>query len=270
MPEGPTLHRLARDHTELFGGQKLAVSSPQGRFAESAALLDGRKLIRAEAWGKHLFYDFAGGRVMHVHLGLYGKYRKHDHTAKEGPPEPRGAVRVRLGGKTATLDLNGPNQCRVIDDAERDTVLERLGPDPLRPDADPAKAWQRIHASRQSVGQLLMDQSVIAGLGNIYRAEVLWKLGLHPRTPGRAVTKKQFDAIWKDGVRWMKLAVETGHIYTTDRYTPATAPKRPTKKQRFNIYKLATCPRCGGAIETYTLAGRKVYACNGCQTVQEE
>ena len=267
MPEGPTLHRLARDHTELLGGQKLTITSPQGRFAEAAETLDGKKLNKVEAWGKHIFYDFAGGRVLHVHLGLYGKYRVHDNP----PPEPRGAVRVRMVGKKQTLDLNGPNQCEVIDAAACDEILARLGPDPLRDDADPGKAWDRVHNSRQSVGQLLMDQNVISGLGNIYRAELLWRIGLHPRTVGRAVTRKQFDAVWADSRRLLAFAVEAGHIYTNDKYLKkpvADLPARPTKTQRFNIYKRDACPRCKHAIEQYTLAGRTVYACGGCQVVQ--
>ncbi|MGC4030366.1 MAG: DNA-formamidopyrimidine glycosylase family protein [Tepidisphaeraceae bacterium] len=269
MPEGPTLHRLARDHTELFAGQKLSITSPQGRFAEAAATIDGKKLIKAEAWGKHLFYDFAGGRVLHVHLGLYGKFRVAAFAKSDGPPEPRGAVRVRFVGKTHTLDLNGPNQCEVIDTAARDDILSRLGPDPLRDDADADQAWQRIAGSRQSIGQLLMDQNVIAGVGNIYRAEMLWQIKLHPRTPGKAVTKKQFDAMWHDAVRWMRFAVDFGMIVTTALTEKKNPPKKPSAAERFNIYKQPKCPRCGGAIETYALVGRKVYACAGCQTVQE-
>ncbi|MDB5328607.1 MAG: nei [Phycisphaerales bacterium] len=268
MPEGPTLHRLAREHTELLGGQKLKVTSPQGRFADAALQLDGRKLNKVEAWGKHIFYDFAGGRVLHIHLGLYGKYRQHDHAAKEEPPEPRGAVRVRLSGKTHTLDLNGPNRCEVIDATARDEVIDRLGPDPLRKDADPEKAWKKIAASGQSIGQLLMDQTVAAGVGNIYRAELLWRIKLHPRMLGKAVTKKQFQAMWKDTVKLMELALKEGRIITTDPKQFKKPASKLATAERFNIYKHDKCPRCGHKIETYALAGRKVYACAGCQVVQ--
>ena len=267
MPEGPTLHRLARDHTELLGGQKLAITSPQGRFAEAAQSIDGHKLTKAEAWGKHLFYDFVGGRVLHVHLGLYGKFRVHEYKTADGPPEPRGAVRVRFAGKTRALDLNGPNQCEVIDAAGRDEVIDRLGPDPLRPDADPGKAWTKMSSSRTPVGALLMDQAVIAGIGNIYRAELLWRIKLHPRTPGRAVTKREFEALWRDTKRLMELAVDVGRIITTDSKKPKPQAKK-TASQRFNIYKQDRCPRCGQTIERYPLAGRKVYACGGCQVVR--
>ena len=119
MPEGPTLHRLARDHTALLAGRKLTITSPQGRFAEAAETISGRKLNRVEAWGKHIFYDFTGGRVLHVHLGLYGKYRVYEYTMADGAPEPKGAVRVRFSGPGATLDLNGPNQCEVMAAAGR-------------------------------------------------------------------------------------------------------------------------------------------------------
>ncbi|MEM6331080.1 MAG: DNA-formamidopyrimidine glycosylase family protein, partial [Planctomycetota bacterium] len=76
MPEGHTIHRLARDHNRDLAGQKLRVSSPQGRFEEGAAQLDGRKLIDVDAHGKHLGYRFTGGHVVHIHLGLYGKFRR--------------------------------------------------------------------------------------------------------------------------------------------------------------------------------------------------
>jgi endonuclease VIII len=270
MPEGPTLHRLARDHTKLLAGRTLRVSSPQGRFAEGAKTLDGRTLLNVEAWGKHIFYDFAGNRVLHVHLGLYGKYRVHAHGPAQGhAPEPRGAVRVRFGGDAHTLDLNGPNQCEVIDDAGRQRIVARLGPDPLRPDADPDKAWRRVAASRTSVGQLLMDQAVVSGIGNIYRAELLWLVRLHPRTPGKAVAREQFDRLWADAKRLMELAVRAGRIITTDLKSLGKPASKVLQAERFNVYKKDHCPRCGGAVERYALAGRTVYACGGCQAVQE-
>ncbi len=98
MPEGHTVHRMAQDHARWFAGQRLSVMSPQGRFADEGILLNGTILTSVEAHGKHLFYSFGAKHVLHVHLGLYGKFRSH----KVPPPEPRGAVRVRLNSRFET------------------------------------------------------------------------------------------------------------------------------------------------------------------------
>ena len=160
MPEGHTLHRLARQQSKLFGGQQIAVSSPQGRFAAGAAALDGRKLLRIDAYGKHLFHHYEGAPTLHVHLGLYGKFT----TGSGEPPEPRGALRLRMATDQAWTDLRGPTACEVMDPEAVDAVLGRLGPDPLRPNSDPDLAYRRIARSRVPIAALLMDQSVLAGI----------------------------------------------------------------------------------------------------------
>ena len=193
MPEGHTVHRLARDHSKAFANQKMIVASPQGRFEAEAKKLCGRHLIGAEAFGKHLIYLWGTksrepgknaktkpAAIMHVHLGLYGKFRLH----KNPPPEPRGAVRVRMIGYERAFDLNGPNTCELLSKDEFQKLQDRIGADPLRSDADPERAWHKITKSRKAIGGLLLDQSVIAGIGNIYRAEILFKLGIHPEIKG--------------------------------------------------------------------------------------
>jgi endonuclease VIII len=160
MPEGHTTHRLARRHQQCYGGSPVVVSSPQGRFAAAAAVLDGRVLQCAEALGKHLFHVYAPDLVVHVHLGLYGAF-----TEAELPVQPpRGQVRMRLVGLTHWTDLRGPTVCELLTEAEVDAVRARLGPDPLRRDADPDRAWRRISRSRAPLATLLMDQSVLAGV----------------------------------------------------------------------------------------------------------
>ena len=110
MPEGHTIRRLSMDHMKLFGGAPVEVSSPQGRFA-GAHLVSGRVLLRTDAYGKHLFYVFPDDHLIHVHLGLYGKY-----TVGELPaPEPKGLIRMRLQGATNWADLRGPGACEVLD-----------------------------------------------------------------------------------------------------------------------------------------------------------
>jgi endonuclease VIII len=187
MPEGHTIHRLARDQNVTLARQRLRVTSPQGRFTEGAGRVDGKTLRRVEAAGKHLFYHFAAGPILHVHLGLFGKFR----SSPNPPPPPRGAVRVRFQSKGHTVDLNGPNQCELLDRAGYRAILDRLGPDPLRTDADPDRSWAHFKSSRTPIGLLLMDQSVIAGIGNIYRTELLHLVGVHPATPGRDLTLRR-------------------------------------------------------------------------------
>ena len=257
MPEGHTIHRAARDQRPHLRGKVLAVSSPQGRFALGAERIDGVRCKDVEAFGKHLLYPFTGDRHLHVHLGMFGKIRARTGAAGE----PVGLVRVRLEAPGPyTVDINGPTACEVLDGEARARLLARLGPDPLRADAEPERAWERIRRSRTTLGQLLMDQSVVAGIGNIYRAELLWRARLHPRLPGRELEREAWEALWADTVRWLEVGVETGMIVTVEGHRPNSRRDR----SRFNIYKKPACPRCGTPTTTFTLATRKVYCCERC------
>ena len=261
MPEGHTIFRLAADQNKSIARQILHITSPQGRFHDGAAAIDGLRLTRVQSLGKHLFYHFAKGPILHVHLGLFGKYRTHSNP----PPEPRGAVRVRFEGKKMTVDLNGPNRCELLDRPAFEKIQSRLGPDPLQTDADPDRAWQRIRKSRAPIGLLLMDQSVMSGIGNIYRSELLFLLKIHPRTPGAAVTKRQFNRLWSLAKKLLTLGVKYNRIITVDLTKLKKSPTSVPRSQLFQIFKKAMCPDCGGPIERFTQASRKVFACPHCQ-----
>ena len=121
----------------------MIVTSPQGRFADAAEAVSGRVLRKADAYGKHLFHHYEGGAVVHVHLGLYGKF-----TERPVPmPDPVGQVRMRMVGAEYGTDLRGPTACEVIHQAEVDDIVARLGPDPLRRAAGPFAAPGRESAS---------------------------------------------------------------------------------------------------------------------------
>ena len=169
-------------------------------------------LEKAEAYGKHLFVAFEGEQVLHVHLGLYGTWVRSAAPA----PEPWGAVRLRLVDDTWYADLRGPTACDLVARDGRATILDRLGPDPLRTDADPQKVVDRVTRSRAPVGALLMDQSVLAGVGNVYRAEVLYRHGVSPYLDGRALPSETVQAMWDDLVVLMKDGVRRGRIVTVD------------------------------------------------------
>ena len=259
MPEGHTLHRIARDHSKWFAGQKVSVSSPQGRFAEEAKKLSGKKIRAVEAFGKHLIYRFPH-QTLHIHLGLYGKFRLH----KNPPPQPRGAVRVRMIGDERSFDLNGPNRCELLTTSEFDALIERIGPDPLRDDADPERAWKRISNSRAAIGTLLLNQKVIAGIGNIFRAEILHLLAIHPHRQGNQITRDEFDQIWELTTRLMKTG-RYNRIITVDPDQQPKALSRLRSSERLNIYKKPTCPRCDADVYYWDLGNRTIYACDRCQ-----
>jgi DNA-formamidopyrimidine glycosylase len=274
MPEGHTLRRLADAVAATFAGRELRVSSPQGRFAAEAALLDGSRLLGADSAGKHLFLDFEGGRVVHVHLGLYGRF---DITT--GPlVDPVGQVRLRLaasddGRSPAYADLRGATRCELVTAEQRAGVVARLGPDPLRPGTDPERAWRRISVTHRPIGELLMDQEVVAGVGNVYRAEVLFRHRLHPLRPGRTLRRGQFEALWGDLVVLMTDGVRVGRIDTVrPEHTPEAMGRPPRQDVRGGevyVYRRTgqPCHVCGTTIRTGELAGRNTYWCPRCQPV---
>lgn len=261
MPEGHTIHRLARDLNSTLGGAPVEASSPQGRFIEGAALLDGRSLVRAEAFGKYLFCDFGTGEVLHVHLGLIGKFRRRPSP----PPDPVGLVRLRLSGEAATWDLSGPNRCELIDPEERDRIVSRLGPDPLRRDADVARARKLIASSGRPIGAVVLDQSVIAGLGNVYRAEILFLCGIHPARPARSLSDSEFSELWDRSVGLLRIGVRLGRIVTTDPQEIGRPRSHMTTDDRLYVYHREFCRRCGTALVTAGIGGRPITFCPTCQ-----
>lgn len=261
MPEGHTIHRHATAHRRLFGGRPVQVSSPQGRFG-GAAEVDGRVLEGVEAYGKHEFARFDNGLVVHVHLGLFGKWRTHRGPV---PPDPRGQVRMRWVGEDATVDLSGPSACRVITTEEQDAIVARLGPDPIRRDHDPGAFHDRVAASRRAVGLLLMDQAVVAGVGNVYRAEALFVTGIHPEVPGRDLGDAERAALWDTVVGMLRKGVRDGRIVTVDAAEAGLPPGRLTRDKATYVYKREHCLRCGTPVRRWDLSGRWCYACETCQ-----
>ncbi|WP_028472230.1 Fpg/Nei family DNA glycosylase [Nocardioides alkalitolerans] len=278
MPEGHTLHRLAGELGDAFAGRRVRVGSPQGRFATEAAQLDGAVLEHAEAWGKHLFLDLGADRLVHVHLGLYGKLDVRRTDPGEPVPDPVGEVRLRLvtagpdpDGTTAYADLRGATACELLTGAGRDAVVDRLGPDPLRDDADPDRAWARLSRSRTSIAALLMDQKVLAGVGNVYRAEVLFRHRLDPYRAGTTLRRGRFDELWADLGVLMREGVRTGRIDTVrPEHTPEAMGRPPRVDDHGGevyVYRRhgQACLVCGATVRSADLVQRTLYWCGRCQ-----
>jgi endonuclease-8 len=261
VPEGHTIHRLARDLRTTLAGQPVRASSPQGRFAGGAARLDGERLARTDAWGKYLFCDFGVGEVLHVHLGLIGKFRRRPSP----PPEPTGAVRLRLEGAGATWDLSGPTRCELMDPEQRERIVARLGPDPLRADARPELARERLARTSRPIGATLLDQSVVAGIGNVYRAELLFLGGIHPARESRSLSDAEFDELWRRMVELLRIGVRLGRIVTTEPDEVGRPRSRMRSEDRLHVYHREICRRCGTPVSTLVLAGRPIWFCPTCQ-----
>jgi endonuclease-8 len=242
MPEGHTIHHCAQEHERLFVGRRVRVSSPQGRFPD-ASLVDGAVMVATDAWGKHLFHEYEGERFVHVHLGIYGTFTSHALPA----PEARPTTRMRLVSDEVAVDLVGPTRCELLDVAGRDAVVARLGPDLLRKDADKERMWAALQRRRITIGQALMDQTVVAGVGNVFRAEALWTHRISPERPCNEVSRAEFEALWKTLVKLLRKGVREQRISVR------------------NIYRQEACPECGTPVRRWDLAGRWAYACPTCQ-----
>ncbi len=262
MPEGHTIYRLALDLTRDFADQSLKVSSPQGRFT-SVDVLDGQTLKRAHAIGKHLFIEFETVEknaqpaitCVHIHLGLFGKFKK---MPKER--EPSSSVRLRLDSEDSCWQLTGPTACALINADEFKALQERLGADPLSAAPRSPRAWAKVHASKRSMGALLLDQSIFAGIGNVYRAEILFLLGIHPEMPGNALAKPLFEKLWKLSRTLLLRGVEANRIVTVD-----GATGRTRKNGTLHAYKQRYCRVCTVPIVKTTNAMRTMYHCPTCQ-----
>lgn len=262
MPEGHTVRRLTDRFAGEMGGRRVRASSPQGRFAEGARLLDGRVLAGGDAHGKQMFLDFGPGRWLRVHLGLYGRWTFGEAEA----PEPRGALRLRLETGGVWADLRGPTVCEVVTPAEKDLVHARLGADPLRRDADLERLLARVARSRAPIGTILMDQAVVAGVGNVYRAESLFRAGLSPFREGRSLSTDDVAALWGDLRVLLRDGVRLGRIVTT------ASVDRPRGRIRAEdahyVYRRAglPCRHCGTPVATRPVAGRNLFWCQSCQS----
>jgi endonuclease-8 len=318
VPEGHSVHRIARQFSLHFVGKRVQASSPQGRFVDGAARLDGRTMVAARAVGKQMFLEFDGDRFLRVHLGMYGAWDfagditadaatarangrigpaddgdtvvdKHEDSLgsigaprrtrlrmseqelleapiEDFPPAPIGAVRVRLLTDASVADLRGPTACEVIDPSQVEAVLAKLGPDPLVDDPGEAERRfvQTVRAKATPIALLLMDQSVVSGIGNVFRAELLFRNRIEPHTPGKKLTEEQAVALWRDWTHLLSVAVENGQMLTMDDLDgDALRRALADQSERHWVYKRTglPCRVCGTEIVMEELGGRKLYWC---------
>ncbi|MGM7696721.1 Fpg/Nei family DNA glycosylase [Microbacterium sp. A84] len=335
MPEGHSVHRIARQFDRNFIGKTLHASSPQGRFLEGAAMLDGREAVSVKAVGKQMFFEVEGDLWLRVHLGLYGAWdfageimldptiasangrmgqtnqRGTDLDALDGapildsagenslasigaprrtrvhvrmseqtkgladtdmdwPPPVVGQVRLRLMTDITAADLRGPTACALQTPDEMLASVAKLGPDPLV--GDPAENEERfvrtVRKKGTAIALLLMDQSVVSGIGNVYRAEMLYRARLNPHTPGKIVPEQLVRELWHDWARLLPVGVETGQMMTMDDLSPeGYRAAMASRDDRHWVYHRAglPCRTCGTEIALEVIGARKLYWCPKCQ-----
>ncbi|MCP3425775.1 Fpg/Nei family DNA glycosylase [Rothia sp. AR01] len=296
MPEGHSVRRVAIKFGDNFVGETLAVSSPQGRFGRGAALVDGERAVRSYAHGKHFFLEFENKLTMNVHLGMYGSWtfggdeqfiqassigaprRIGEQESGDGeddaagylePPAPRATTRVRLVSRHGYADLVGATICRVLEPAGVAALRSQLGPDPLDPEADPEPFYDACARTSRPIGAVLMDQKAIAGIGNIFRAESLFRAAQNPYAPARHVPAETLRMLWRDNVTLMNIGVELGRIVTTaPEHRPGIPAQRAWREHANYVYLRhgRDCRVCGrDTIVVEDLGGRKLYWCTVCQ-----
>ena len=188
------------------------------------------------------------------------------------PAEPVGAVRLRILTDTAVADLRGPTACEVFDPDQVERLIAKLGPDPMH---DSGKAAEdrfvaRVRKSATPIGLQLMDQSVVAGIGNVYRAELLFRARLNPHAPGKTVPERTLRKLWKDWAHLLAIGVETGQMMTRDDLTTEEDYRRAmaSRDERHYVYKRTgqRSPRGRGAVVMEDMGGRNLYWAPGWQT----
>jgi endonuclease VIII len=259
MPEGHTIHRLARDLAEDLLDRPVSASTRQERFADGARRLDGQVLTGTEARGKHLFMHWDGGEVLYVHLGLIGRFQRHLVPA----PDPSPNLRLRLAGEGTAWDLTGPMTCELRDPDVVDQVGSTLGPDPLQRRADPRRFVEAVRSSRKPIGALLLDQSVIAGIGNVYRAEILHIAGIDPSRPGRSLSEDEVRLLWRLAVDQLRLGLRRNRIVTVP--LGGRRLESVSREESFHVYKQERCRTCGDDVVLRPIGNRTSYACASCQ-----
>ena len=243
MPEGDALHRAAR-RLQVLVGETVEVESLNPRAAATgvAEQLDGRRLEGVEAVGKNLLLTFEGGLVLRSHLRMSGRWTVRERGSRT---EGRPWLVLRGHGREAVL-WGGP----VLELSKR--AVRRLGPDILaRPaDADRMGANLRSDPGRE-LGDALLDQRLVAGIGNVWKAEALWRAGVSPWRRVGETSDAELRTVLEEAARLMRRSVDSG-------------------REERSIYRKAgrPCPRCGTAIESRGQgdANRTAYWCPTCQT----
>jgi endonuclease VIII len=252
MPEGDTIHRLADRLRTAMAGREIELAeapNPRSPIHHRAQELRGRTLEGAEARGKHLLVHVSGAITLHSHLGMNGRWR----IAADGRL-PHGRPWLLLASGRAVAAQSGGQILRLVSEsrARNDPGLMQLGPDPLGSEFDLDEAVLRLRemGRGRELGEALLDQRIIAGIGNAIRTEACFQAGVSPWRAVGDLDAEEAERVLLANQRVMRIGLERG--------------RRPR-----SIYRgtREPCPRCGGEIRSRGQgdANRTAYWCPSCQ-----
>ena len=270
MPEGDTIHRVARTLRPALEGAVLTAAEVHPRTGVSATRMAGRRVSQVEARGKHLLIWLAPAKpegadadlALHTHLRMSGSW----HLYRQGQAWQRPVTQRTVSLETdqwVAVCFNAP-VCALLSAGQvrRHPVLAGLGPDLSGADPDLAEARRRFDAQQgRPLLDVLLDQRVFTGVGNVYKSELCWLHGLHPLTPVERVDPATRDALLTDAARW--LARNVASLSSARVTTTAGEPG--------NLYVYGRggkpCRRCGERIRSALLGDppRRTAWCPRCQ-----
>lgn len=262
MPEGDTIRRIARVLGRELTGRDISrlTLNHLGDIPDLA----GKRVEKIEALGKHMLVSFNAPWVLRVHLGMNGRWRRL-HVRQRAPRDPT----VRIESGEAAYVCEGAYKAELLRGSTLRTNprIARLGPDLLAdpPDIDAAvkRATQPGNASRE-IGDVIMDQRIAAGVGNVYKSEVLFECRVHPRQLMHELSETDVRGIYEKAAALMRLNL------LTRRRTSVPLRRRPQpSSHRFWVYVRAgkPCMDCGTIIKRFLQGdmGRSTYFCPRCQ-----
>ena len=196
MSEGPNVIQWARALRCLVGAPLVAVKLPSGHGGESRTLL-GHHLTAVDTHGKHLLARLSDGRTLNCHGMLDGHWRVSPVGASQRPPEKSVCVRLRTAGHEALFVNGRVAELLTAEQLARHPRVAALGPDVMSPQFSYSEVWPRVHALGAEIAEAIVNQNVVAGIGNIYKCEGLFLAGIDPRRPASDVTRDEVDDLWE-------------------------------------------------------------------------
>ncbi|HZP73138.1 MAG TPA: bifunctional DNA-formamidopyrimidine glycosylase/DNA-(apurinic or apyrimidinic site) lyase [Gaiellaceae bacterium] len=278
MPELPEVETVRRRLAPVLEGRRLAdVAIADARLTrpadptEVAAELLGERIAAVERRGKYLIVRFESGRALVVHLRMTGSFLHAGRGALPDDPHRRAVVSLDDGSDVAYRDVRRFGTWLLLEPGELAAYIDaRVGREPLEPGYQPRHLGERLAGRRAPVKAVLLDQRAVAGVGNIYADEALWRARIHPLTQASTITREQVKALHR-GVRdALRAGLRRQGSTLRDYRLPDGAQGRA--QHEFKVYGRGgePCERCGTPIDKIRVAGRGTWYCPACQPLDAD